>query len=176
MIVSLVACWCSSFSLECLDRQKYMCTKYLWKTGGLCAFCTGAGVKYGSKTIGSSDIPPLYVCACVCGCMCTLPLPIFVCVCSYNMYVHLCMCVCRLKQLRLVCFCGWVFVCVSLTIVTVKIIRARAAVALTCLTSWKRMRRSCTLRCSWMKDADATHTTHPRCTSCEPECHDPQNL
>lgn len=92
--------------------------------------------------------------ACVCPSMCVW------CVC-----MCVCMYVCGLKQLRLcVCVC----VCAtakSLTIVTMKSITAKAAGALTCLTSWKRMRRSCTLRCSWKRDVDATRTTHPRCSS-----------
>lgn len=75
--------------------------------------------------------------------------------------VHVSMFVCGLNRV-----CS--FVCVttkSLTIVTMKIITAKAAGALTCLTSWKRMRRNCTLRCSWKRDVDATRTTHPRCSS-----------
>ena len=120
------------------------------------------------------------VCVCVhvwvLACIHSLRLSVFapVRVFAQSMCVwRVCMCVsmyvCGLKQLRLVCLClcvcAFVWLRKSLTIVTMKIITAKAAGALTCLTSWKRMRRSCTLRCSWKRDADATRTTHPRCSS-----------
>lgn len=98
-----------------------------------------------------------------CGCNSRPSVYVSVCACLYVPYVIL-------KQLRLcVCLFVCVFVCVrrpkSLTIVTMKTITAKAAGALTCLTSWRRMRRSCTLRCSWKRDVDATRTTQPRCSS-----------
>lgn len=116
----------------------------------------------------------IWTCVCACmyvwgGCMCTHSLTrVFMCVhvgvLALSMCVwcvHVCMFVCGLNRV-----CS--FVCVttkSLTIVTMKIITAKAAGALTCLTSWKRMRRNCTLRWSWKRDVDATRTTHPRCSS-----------
>lgn len=117
-----------------------------------------------------------YVCVCLDACVrarmsewlhAYTPLPVSLCCVHVRVFAHPCVfgvcmyvCVCMYVDLNN-CVCVFVFVCVtakSLTIVTMKIITAKAAGALTCLTSWKRMRRSCTLRCSWKRDADATRS------------------